>query len=67
MEAIQLTRLEAQIDQLLRQLEELQTENRCLREQLSRHAREKSTWYHQNRKVAGEVKKVIGNLKEVLA
>ena len=66
METVELNRLEAQIDLLLRVLEDLQAENKYLRNQIARYAREKSVQYQNNRQVAGKIKKIISRLQEAL-
>ena len=66
MESVELNRLEAQIDHLLRVLEDLRTENQYLRNQVARHAREKSVQYQNNRQAVGKIKKIISHLQEAL-
>ena len=66
MESVELDRLEAQIDHLLRVLEDLRTENQYLRNQAARHAREKSVQYQNNRQTVGKIKKIISHLQEAL-
>jgi cell division protein ZapB len=66
MESVDLDRLEAQIDHLLRVLEDLRTENQYLRNQAARYAREKSLQYQNNRQTVGKIKKIISHLQEAL-
>lgn len=66
METVELNHLESQIDRLLRVLEDLQAENKYLRNQVARHAREKSLQYQNNRQTVGKIKKIISHLQEAL-
>jgi uncharacterized protein (TIGR02449 family) len=66
MESVELGRLELQIDQLLRLVGDLQAENKYLRNQMVRYAREKNLWYQNNRQTAGKIKKIISHLQEAL-
>lgn len=66
MESIELSRLEAQVSHLLRVLDDLRVENKYLRNQLARHAREKSGWYQHKRDVASKINKIVSNLQEAL-
>ncbi len=66
MNTIELTRLEAEIDQLLKTLQELRLENRSLHAQLARLSREKNLIHQHNQKIAKNVKEVIHSLKEAL-
>ena len=54
MASVELGRLELQIDHLLRLVGDLQAENKYLRNQMMRYAREKNLWYQNNRQMAGE-------------
>ncbi len=62
----ELTCLEAQIEQLLKVLQELRAENKTLRNQIARITREKNLIYQNNQKVASNIKNVIHSLKEAL-
>ncbi len=66
MASVELGRLELQIDHLLRLVGDLQAENKYLRNQMVRYAREKNLWYQNNRHTAGKIKKIISNLQEAL-
>ncbi len=66
MEIVELDRLELQIERLLRNLEDLQAENKHLRSQIARHARDKSVQYQNNRQAAGKIRKIISHLQEAL-
>lgn len=66
MESTELTCLEGKIDHLLEALRALQGENQHLRQQLARHAREKSLSYHNNKQIAARIRKIINQLQEAL-
>lgn len=66
MNTIELSRLEAEVEQLLRTLQELRSENKGLRSQLARLSREKNLMHQHNQKIAKNVKEVIHSLKEAL-
>lgn len=66
MDSIELNQLELQVDSLLHIINNLQKENRDLRSQLARHAREKSHWYQHNRQTAGKIRKIISTLQGAL-
>lgn len=66
MESIEIDRLEAQVDHLLRVLEDLRVENQYLRTQAAKHAREKSLEYQHKRQTVGKIKKIINHLQEAL-
>lgn len=61
-----LTELERQIEQLLRAVDDLQAENKYLRNQLARHARAKSMWHQNSRQTAAKIKKIISHLEGAL-
>lgn len=61
-----LTELEKQIEQLLRIVDDLQAENKYLRNQMARHARAKSLWQQNSRQTAAKIKKIISHLEGVL-
>lgn len=66
MGSIELGHLELQIEHLLQVVADLRAENKDLRHQLARHAREKNHWYQNNHQTAGKIKKIIGHLQEAL-
>ncbi len=66
MEIIELTKLELKVERLLNALEELKAENKHLRNQVARHAREKSVQYQNNQQVVGKIRKIINTLQEAL-
>jgi uncharacterized protein (TIGR02449 family) len=66
MESVEIDRLELQIERLLRLLESLQAENKQLRNQVSRYARERNLQYQNNRQAAGKIRKIISSLQEAL-
>lgn len=63
MEVADFSQLELEVGHLLSALEELQLENKHLRNQLARYAREKSLIYQQNRQTADKIKKIISYLQ----
>ena len=65
MECAELGRLELQVDDLLRVVEDLQAENKYLRNQLARQARAKSLWYQNTRRAAGKIKKIISENSQI--
>lgn len=66
MESAELDLLEMRVDHLLRIVGDLQAENQYLRNQMTRHAREKNLWYQNNRVTAGKIKQIITHLQEGL-
>lgn len=66
MESVELGNLEMQVDYLLKVLQDLRSENKYLRNQIARYAREKSGWYQNNREIAVKIKKIIGHLHETI-
>lgn len=61
---VELAGLELQVEHLLKTLEDLKAENHYLRHQMARFAREKSLTAHNNRLLAGKVRKIISQLQE---
>lgn len=66
MQNTELCQLEMQIEQLLRSMDDLQAENKYLRNQLARHARAKSLWRSNSLQTAAKIKKIISHLEEAL-
>ncbi len=64
MEMAELAHLEKQINDLLTVLDGLQAENRHLRNQLARNARDKCLYYQNNRQLIVKIKKIISNLQD---
>lgn len=63
MELADFSQLELEVGHLLSALEELKVENKQLRHQLARYAREKSLMYQQNRQAAEKIKRIISHLQ----
>lgn len=67
MKILEFNDLELQVDQLIRALERLKTENMSLHNKLTGCARERARLQEKNRKAAIKIKQVINQLKENLS
>lgn len=66
MESVEFNCLEMQVERLLRILADLQAENKNLRHQLARNAREKVLWIQHNQQTAMQIRRIISQLQEAL-
>lgn len=67
MDTIQISSLELQIGQLIRELERIQEENKRLRQQLNQDTKRYETLSAKNNLAAEKIKKIISQLRESMS
>lgn len=66
MNTIEISDLELQIDNLIRAMERMKTENQSLRHKLSNSSQERARLQDKNKRASIQIKQVIRQLKEEL-